>query len=291
MKTNILALAITLTVGIILAGSILVPVLDDASQGFEATEKTQANITSYLDETEKFTLFQDHTDYTVSLDGEPLTLAASTPVLVTDKVMIMALVVSSSVTTNPTMGVWAEGIAPLAVSGLNWDITITLEDGTLSITYGSPATTATFDVEYAYILSPDNSGDFAVMPAAYVTSTQLNVGDSMVFFNNGGWWGTSTAPIKVTAADGTVTASGKSYAYDDQTTGTDVTLTLDFETEKYDNLILDSSSPSGLLAVVPATFTAYESNEYSALLGAIPILVIISLLLLGVGAITLNRRD
>lgn len=291
MKTNLLTLIITLVVGVILAGSLLAPVIGDTSQGLEATEKTQANITSYLDETEKFTLFQDHTDYTVSLDGEPLTLAASTPILITDKVMIMALVVSSSVTTNPTMGVWAEGIAPLTISGLTWDITITLEDGTLSLTYGSPATTSTFDVEYAYILSPDNSGDFAIMPAAYTTSTQLNDGDSMVFFNNGGWWSTSTAPIKVTAADGTVTASGKTYAYDDQTTGTDITLTLNFKTEKYDNLILESSSPSGLLAVVPSTFTAYEPNEYSALLGAIPILVIVGILMIGVGAITLNRRD
>jgi len=289
MKTKLLTLVVTLTIGIILAGSLLAPTISNASQDFEAKDVTQSNGLYYLNETKACTFEQDHTDYSVTLNGEVITLTGGEHLLITDKVIISAIVVASSVTTKATMGIWAEGLNSTTISALSTDITVKLENGTVTLTYGSPATTVTYDVTYAYLYSPDE-GDYCVLNATYMTAAHLNTGDIVTLYNNRGWWGVTYAPVQVTANEGTTSVTTKTYAAG-STTATDVDISVNFTDVKYDELIMDSVDNTNVYALVPSSYTAYEANEYSALLSAIPILVIVSLVLVAVGAIALKNRD
>ena len=288
---NLLNLIITLIVGIIITGAVLIPVVNDASQKFESTEKNQENVSVYMDKVTEFTLYQDHTDYTVYLNGEAMDLVGGTTIMVSDKVMVNATVVSSSVTTKPTMSIWAPGIntATVGGGGLTSDITVQLENGIISLTYGSPETTVTFDVEYAY-LSAAESGDYALVDAAYVTAAQVNKGDTVTLFAMKGWWSTSYPPVQIIANDGIVTVEGKSYASNDTTTGTDVTINVEFTTEKYDNLTITTISENTLSAIIPATYTAYVNTSISDIMSIIPILVIVGLIVSIVGMFVTRRE-
>lgn len=281
MKTNILTLVITLTLGVILVGSLLAPTISDATQSMEKVERDQANIMNLMSETSEFTLTFDHSTRAITLNDVALeNLTDKETLLVSDKVCVKKATVLSA----PSLVIWADGLESETISGINKDISISLSSGTLTFTNGDY--TETYTTTFAYIY--DKSGDYAAIKDNYTNAVKVNDGDKVVLFNNMGWWANSYAPVVVTATSGEVTGAITEYAANG-TTGTAVDLTATFATGSFDNLTITSTQPT-LQAIAPATYTDYESNGYGALFGAMPILVIISLVLVGVSAIT-TRKD
>lgn len=281
MKTNILTLVITLALGVILVGSLLAPTISDATQSMEKVERDQANIVNLMSETSELTLTFDHSTRAIALNDVALeNLTDHEILLVSDKVCVEKVTILS----GPSLQIWADGLESLTISGVNYDTSIALSGGTLTFTNGS--TTETYTTTFAYIY--DKSGDYAAIKDGYTNAVKVNDGDKVVLYDNGGWYAISYAPVVVTATSGEVTGTITEYAVNG-TTGTAVDLTATFATGSFDNLTITSTQPT-LQAIAPATYTDYESNGYGALLGAMPILVIISLVLVGVSAIT-TRKD
>lgn len=282
MRTNILGLIVTLTIGIILAGSLLAPVLSEATQSMEKVERDQANIMNLMSESSEFELTFDHSTRAITLNDVALeNLADGEVLLVSDSVCVR----KATILSGPSLTIWADGLESLTISGVNNDTSIVLSNGTLIFSNGD--TTGTYTTTFAYIY--DKSGDNAAIKNNYTNAVKVNDGDKVVLYNNGGWVAKTYAPAVVTAASGEVSGTIAEYEAD-ATTGTAVDLTVTFASGgSFDNLTIASTQPT-LQAIAPATYTDYENHGYGALFGAMLVLVIIGLVLTGVNAIA-TRKD
>lgn len=282
-----IGLVVTLALSIILVATLLSPIIADASKSMESVETDQPNIQNRMSPATSFVLEQDSSDYSVTLDGVELAdLPTKTCLVVTDKVLVRATVVNSNTTSKATMGIWAEGLSSGTISGINNDISLTLADGTLTLVYGADSTTETFSVAYAYVYDP--AGEYAAVKEGYVTSAKLNEGDNVLLFQNGGWWATTYVPVSIAVAAGDVSGTTESYSAG-ATTGTSASITATFDAGDYDELTLSACSPTINTALVPVTYTDYESNAYGALLGATLTLVVVGLVIAAVAAIFSRR--
>lgn len=280
MNNKLVSLVITLTIGVILAGTLLAPAISDATQSMEKVEREQSNIMNLMSETSEFTLTFDHSTRAITLNDVALENLTDHEILVvTDKVCVE----KASIGSAPSLTIWADGLESLTISGVTKDTSISLSNGTLTFTNGDD--TETYTTTFAYIY--DKSGDYAAIKDNYTNAVKVNDGDKVVLFDNGGWYAKSYAPVVVTATSGEVSGTIDEYA-SNATTSTEVDLAVTFTAGSFDNLTITSTQPT-LQAIAPATYTDYENHGYGALFGAMLVLVIVSLVLAAVTAVA--RRN
>ena len=309
MKTNLLTLVVTLTVGIILAGSLLMPVLTDAT----TTEKTFVNDGYYrLSETDGETVIiwdTANTPYTITVNGVDfdlstmgLTANMSYTIAFADDFLLRYFPLGAS----SNMQIWGSSYSGLGVGqsvGVVATFTITSSGITLEKSDGSATQTASHAGKYFAI---NKDGDY-IMKKSDKTAYVLE--DSSIFYAGGistvGAGGNitsiyfegSTEEIDYTVMRSGVSVSNSNVIYTDVSDYIGlvnlekVTFTTTYETggETYTN------DQTYTYFLVPYEVTAELSQHLTpaeiALLNALPFLVIIGLVLAGVGAIFLRNRD
>lgn len=303
-KMNILTLIITLVVGVILAGSLLGPVISDATK----TEQTFDNAGLYhmteYDTTAALTISWDHTDpYAVTIDDEKIALP--TDLLPIDATIVGCeeFLIRYNGGTSAYIQYYAAdytGTIAARVSA-ETDMTITIASGTVTITNG----TTTDSVSYSgslFVCSKD--GNLVMSPSnadAYVlgNSDIFATGRSYILSTN------FTTVLSGTLDEGMAAEYWPESAVSSWTFG-DISVTAE-KMNEYKNLYKltnftwganDGTTDANIVysqIIVPAEVTAELSNHLTpgqiSLMGTIPVMVIVALLMAAVGAIALRRAD
>lgn len=307
MKMNILALIITLVVGVILTGALLGPVVADITTT-EATFVNEGAFYVELDPTESYTVEYNYTEKpgVVVINGMDMDIPFSTGYT------IMAI-------DNAILRLQS-GDLSIQYKGDNYNIVgidelnLTVANGSVSGTYktglaGGTKTQAWPTTTYnkCYIASPVDSE---------LIMTQYNVpvmidGDAEIFAFGQTRFNDDT--LRLIKIEGTIN-NGVTVQILDRTTGeategaTVTNLSINAtEIDGYQNLYQltsitfvgaddDSSANVTYSAyIVPTEVTAERSQHLdagqNALIGVIPIMVIVALLMIAVGAIAYRRAD
>lgn len=149
MKTNVLTLIITLVVGVILAGALLMPVINDATK----TDETFTNVGNYVeDAAETYVITWDGTDLKVNDSVVTLPESGQTPIVSLDGFAILYKNNANIVTTALGYTVCTS-------------VEFTAEEGTLSGSYVAGGNTNTVNVSYT---------DIQVLVSEKTTSTYSN---------------------------------------------------------------------------------------------------------------------
>lgn len=324
MKTNTLALAITLTIGVILTGALLVPVLNSTTE----VERTFTNEGYYTmdavtDSTVRVIEWDKSTPDTITIDGEPfdmsfVTVNNSYTLIGSDSTILRYINVSTAkgvmIFSNDSNAAYVSfntGSAEAAGT----KATITLENNSLSfVTDGTtPINKTVSDIgNDAFAINPDATGEYVVvMKQSNVPAYVL--GDSTIRF-----MGISVASgpggIGIYGVGNLTDGMELTTIYTNNTT-TDVTYSsptpTDAKVNGFNNLYTldkytftisysDDGTPKTYDAtysyfLVPAEVTAEKSQHLDsgeiAILNALPILVIVALLMVAVGAIAYRRAD
>ena len=283
MKTNLLTLAVTLTVGVILAGSLLVPVISDATDDqVEFTNDGTYRMSPVGDKTVVF-----HTVNGAYTINDVSFTKANQPIIQNDTAMFYG-------TTGSYAGyeylITSDGYNRYHVAGTT-DFTMSFngEDKTVTLTSVIGGTTYTNTYEYT------NEVYYADPNGAYVWLGSLTgtvyVGDDWSRFN---CWSDGDTDFYSVMGD-VVKHNG---ALDD-----DATISKDLAPIEYiDGVsILESYSITindteincrGFILPYKVVGTDVKKlGEYSELLNALPVLVIIGLVLAALGAIVVRNRD
>ena len=282
MKTNVLTLIITMVVGIILAGSLLGPVISDAQTTLGSpTTVTNTGINSNpisFWDGEAMEYEWDYVNKILTLNDEPLTLSANQMLFGTD-----------------TFAIWtrANSTARLAALGDTIDVTnsnfsaVINSDGTYTLTRG----TTVYEGTISWGIYQDENGTENLVQGVrssngYMTSTANDV----IILGN--LYSTGDNDTYYAYYNGVLTVD-EQYAEESSVT---VTKTLvDGYTDIYATNVtvnVGEESFTPYYAVVPGTVSGHlASGGAYSLVGAIPILVIVALLMVAVGAIALRRAD
>ena len=310
-KTNLLTLVVTLTVGIILAGSLLMPIITDTT----ATEDTFVNdgyfrmssITSD-DETEYTLNWNVTTPNTIVVNDVPvamnLTGAPNQVTVVFDNDWMFRANISNGAITYISY-ITNSGGSTVANSTME----ITLSGGSMSVTMDT--TPKTEDYTVAYI--PDAKGEYVMKNSnstAYVLADSNLIAFGMSKVNTSGTQSERGVTFNGDIADG-VTPSIWRPPTDTTSTITDVAInatensnhiglydltnvTMVFHYVNNDESVTDTTLTYSYF-LVPAEVTAERSQHLDAgeiaLMNVIPVIVIIGLVLAGVGAIFIRNRD
>ena len=301
MKNNILTLAIVLTVGVILTGSLLMPILSDYAE----SEKTYTNLGMPFAEV-------DDSTHTIVVNSDGITVDDTE----IDLTLFPGTFPNYSIVysehgfvrwdkTNVMYSCNKESGSAAVIAQFDCSTnTVTIEISGSTATVSSSDTTVTprqiSDV-LCYI-APEGKYTLSLNP--YVTDESQMIAGGITVFTNPlvnlylVWNGT------IEEITSLVLAVGGGYdatVADPEINTTAITtnlvkidsITFDVELAKDGNTY--DRTATYTYFVVPAK-VVYENGAYlgdaeSSLIGAIPVLVIISLVLLGVGAIGLRNRD
>lgn len=263
MKTNILTLIITLVIGVILTGSLLMGVISDSEKTLgtpvDYANSTYNGYVGTYDIKDGFTITNSNV-----VDGEALVDSANTAnrLVFTDTFYV----------TYRSSGAWqiisADGVESgtdtLACTASNGAATFTSTSlGTKEYTYSIAYVFSGTDGEYIINSSFTHSRTIYVTDISDVfLATNQTVGDTTYF---------------VTIKDGKITSGS--------TEGTMTYTTSEVGNAKgvveVTSLVPNINGADINLAIllVPASVTGYEPNANTALVGAIPVLVIVALVI------------
>lgn len=307
MKTNVLTLAITLTIGVILAGSLLMPVLSDAT----TTERTFVNNGAFYVEanpTDIYTLeYSRSTESGVLyVNDEPIALSSSSySVLVLDQ-SILRMEGFNNTMEYRGDGNSIGGIGELNITISGGSVTGTYQrfDGSTSFTW--PTTTYTD----AYVISADSQ---ALIMSDYNTPVKMNEDSEILGFGltraSAGGTALFMSKIEGNIADGVTvdilgTSTGttlegatvsnlevnatKLDAYKDLYELTSITYTVTLADTTSYNVTYSAY-------IVPSEVSSELTNHLNpgeiAILNALPILIIVALVVMAAGALYLKRDD
>ena len=303
MKTNILGLVVTLVVGIILAGSLLMPVLDDAT----TTERTFTNVGRYYVSTE----IDGETTITMNYDIDGTTrqwyiddvLLEYEPTTTGPEYAQITTVAGADNMVFRTDG-RARGLVN-STGGADYSITVTNE----SITYGTTVSNAPLFVASTqptdYVLYNNTGapclikGDSVLIACGYTGVTVANaIDDTPAVTTN------LTISFSGSVKDGfEITTYDRDYTFTVDNVVVNATAhegyvdLYDFTSVEFDVISENDVATHCTYSVlaVPAEVTAELSEHLTpgqiALMGAIPVMVIVALLMAAVGAIALRRAD
>ena len=289
MKTNLLTLVITLTLGVILAGALLVPVID--ANKLKETETQEEGSFSYFATDEIGVGTYTVADSKLSLNGELIGDSAANIISdkfraifyngglsihdetsATNEIPIKSMTINadgsysyvstSDVETTASDAIsWFMGVAPTGNYVMGYE-TYTLEINSNSVIYATTVNTI-------------SDGTNSYNPGTYIINTKgtkdnLDVSAGYTW-QSGAWTDsdvTVTLPTLTESSEGVWTVAGNTYA----------TLNL----EGNDNTV-------DLLIFVPYNYYIIGDGPANSLLGVIPILMIVGLVVVATGAITLRR--
>lgn len=295
MKTNVLTLAITLTVGIILAGSLLMPVLNDAT----TTEHKIINTGAYnlTDDDTDYTIIYDPTGKFVIGDDEiPFnTLPADSITIASAKDMLLRF--QNFAPQSYNLWLFIDGKTPFIVANSNnaSNVEITFNEGSLTTnsaieeTYTSDDSIRIFNPNGAYTMTKNNES------ATILKDTTVIVGNGTTQVNS---W-TNRFYIEGTAEDITVTpASGITVS---NVTVNTTEISQYKEAVKLNSVTFTATDGENTVnatynrVIVPIEINAelaqHLDNGEIAILNALPILIIAALVVMAAGALYLKRDD
>lgn len=288
MKTNILTLVITLTLGVILAATLLVPIIDNATTTTDTyTNDGLIHLEKYTAESDDITIAWTYdTPNAITINDETLTLP---------DVEYLSIDMGNDWFVRYNRGVSMSYLATNAsivstVAG-EGSLTVTLSGGTITATDGTTTKTNTY-TEYLCI-TPDENASYVMKKAA--DSVYLK-GDSEII----AYGQTSSYAFKIVGnvTDGVTVSQirGSSVEIDNETVNataddshidlykfTSVTFTYGDATATYNAVVVPKE--------ITAEKSAHLTDGQISLMGAIPIMVIVALLMAAVGAIVLRRND
>lgn len=297
MNNKLIPLVITLVVGIILAGSVLMPVLNDATE----TERTFLNKGYYemtYTEADDVSLTWDSADpHKVTVNDAVIDLPATAdlpgPINIICGDDWFIRYTGAGLQFYPSTGSSVN-------AGNGVDMTVTASEGTVTITTNAdPAVTKTAYYTFLYVVSENgayvmkNTNDVAYV---HEDSEIYGIGRSTV---TGGY-----VKIKITGSISngfTATEVGSSaFTIGDITVNytTDSAYIDLYKLSSLQFTVTDSDNNANDLTysyfIVPASVTSELSNHLTpgqiALIGAIPVLVIVALLVVAVGVVA-RRND
>lgn len=310
MDNKLVQVVIAITVGIVVLGSLLVPVITEAS----TTEKTFTNEGYYtmdqLDTTASLTMVWNSSNPdAVTIGDETVDMSFATVNLGYTIVGSDNFAIRFTKTTNGTI---IQGFGSEYFNqGSGTIVTITIENGSVSAhtnradISGGLTTTYTYSSS-AYVINPDGDGEYTYVMKNASTSAYVN-GDSMIHFigaTNVSSSGTVAVYGEGTLDDGidletiglrnvsTATYSTPTATYS-AVSGYDDLFSLDkYEfTITYDGT--SSYDATYSYFIVPAEVTAEKSEHLNTseigLLAVIPVLIIVALLIVAVR--TFSGRD
>lgn len=309
-KMNVLTLIITLVVGVILTGALLGPVIDDAT----ATEKTfdnAANSIAYFDkvgETDEITFEWDHLNPTVAtINGEEVALPDPTN---------FYYGVSLITTEGMSIRYYKEGTDNYHVQSIG--------GGQTAGYYGNASVNSGYDltlnISAASIANPDNTRSYSTTGNTYIVSTSgeyvMKSSDTPAYLLGD----SNTIATGLTIVSSVWVVMGW-----DSNTGAEIEPAVYYPANEYtiSNVNVDASDVDGYIGVtklnkvtytvtknddptvtanitysyfiVPASVTGELSQHLTpgqiSLMGAIPVMVIVALLMVAVGAIAYRRAD
>lgn len=301
---NLLTLAITLTVGIILAGSLLMPVINDAT----TTERTFTNDGYYrMAEIgdEAITIAWDHTEpkqITVNDDVVDLSKVPTNKVVtitVTDKTIIRYAPISSDtlIQVYSSSGYYGAGVTA------GTDMTITIEEGTLTADNGSGATISK-TITNGYYASNDGKwtmktdGESAFIhkdDSVIILAGNTTVGGATIGVYGNGTIndGLSIETVPTDSVSRVVTYGDVTFNYTDVSDYLDLVKLSNCQFDITYNDTTASATYSYFL--VPYEVTAELSQHLSsgeiAIMNALPLLIITALVVMAAGALFLKRDD
>lgn len=278
MKNNLLTLIITLVVGVILAGSMLAPVVADA----RTTTSTEVN---YTNESTLFKMASAEETVTISLvsgtvtlNGAEVTHTTNSNILLSDAFSVDQFLYQGNWLTRA----WYKDSTTLSYPTA---FNLTFENGTVTGTVTSGGTTNDINDTYTYLYYADASGNLTQISSAVREDIYVNSTNDIIL---AGLYYTGSNSTTYSYIDGNFELDGEytgSVDFDTESVGIDVvkvtgiTVTIGEET----------FTPYRFL--VPAEVTGHTETSISSLLGVIPIMVIVAILMTAIGAITLRRAD
>lgn len=286
MKTNILTLVITLTLGVILAGSLLMPVVTSAIEDNQTTVVNNVGGKWHMVQVDEVATAS--WDGTTCLVNDSEITFGSTYSFITADTFCCRWTSSSRTATIFNFGFDEDGTTPLANTAYStW--TMTAQNGVATFTNLADETQTT-TVEYNWLFVPTPT---ASAPSEWA----MTAGTST-------YWVTDKTPIYISSTDGRIVIEG---------TIDDLKVTSNGEPAEF---VVNAEEISGyeekVWKVTSIVVTAYSGTEYTfnrmvfpysivltnegaaayvSLYAVIPIMVILGLVVSAVGAIVVKRND
>lgn len=279
MKNNLLTLIITLVVGVILAGSLLAPVVADA----RTTTSTEVN---YTNEETTFRMAEASEIVTLTLSSGTVTLNG----VAVEKVSNSNILLSDAVSLDQFQyqGNWLNRMWFKDSTALQYPsaFELTFENGTVSGTVTISDATTSIDTTYSYLFYADSEGDYIQMTNNdWANGVYLNNTNQLIL---SGLYTTGENDTTYSYVDGVFT------------TGGDYTGSVELTTEKVGMDVIKATALTVTIgdetftpfrALVPMTIVGHTETSISSLLGVIPIMVIVAILMTAIGAIAYRRAD
>ena len=283
MKANILTLAITLTVGIILAGSLLMPVINDAATDEKYTNALSSETTYRLELVDPTTttieITTDSNNSLITVGGKSFPIDAThEAAILMDGAYFRFAIVSDALST-----IYAkEGSTTQATT--TDDATLVIDNGDAEFTAGTTTFSCTVD---EFLFLPNNKGEYYLRAPTqgpqYINSIQdiyvSGITNNKMVWGKGNTLTDGTNTYKAVLTSSVTLAEGSTNVYE-MPTMKDYRM-MDNGTGYYPNRVVVPVNVEG-------TSESWLSN--STLLYAIPILIIIGLVMGAVSFIS-TRRD
>lgn len=277
MNNKLIAIVMTLVVGIILAGSVLMPVVNDA----RTTTSTEVN---YTNEETTFRMAGASDVVTLTLSSGTVTLND----VAIEKISNSNILLSDAVSLDQFQyqGNWLNRMWFKDSTALQYPsaFELTFENGNVTGTVTISDATTSIDTTYSYLFYADSEGDYIQM-----TNNDWANG---VYLNN--------ANQLILSGLYTTGENDTTYSYVDGvfTTGGDYTGSVELTTEKVGMDVIKATALTVTIgeetftpfrALVPMTVVGHTETPASNLIGVIPVLVIVSLVVAAIGMVVVKR--
>lgn len=302
MKTNLLTLVITLTLGVILAGSLLMPVIEDTKTTIGPEITLDNNASNSLRTAVEGDVLQVYSSWDTSTSSkvDVWTLNGTTIDIIQNVALVSDGLYIQSILTGPAPVAYVDMVSGTSIGYIN-GATSTSGPVTISATFGSDsitfkvdrngtATQSTHNYTWGLVLCNDEEGEYyAAVPdgVGYITDTKEVI--------LGGLYSTGDLDTPYYYYDGVAHVSVSAYTIDVALTTSVASGTTDIYNVTSSVTITDgddSETFTPYWIMLPHTVTGHASSGAAYnLLGVIPIIVITGILLAGVGAIFVRNRD
>lgn len=277
MKTNILTLIITLVVGVILAGSLLAPVVSDAAKTMSTTTYNNEGDGSFaeLDLSETVTIIPRNGGYTIN--GENVNVTGDNKYIYADTFKGAATI------SNTVLNI---DIFSPTLKYVGYVSKIVISDGTATITHTIEGTDTEYTASCEWVVISDDAGDMTLC-----TDGAYSDGSFYATYPPGVvWTGLGFVAVvedyALSSVNGASTTNGVMTDISEDVVGS---ITTDNYKSTVSVVYEDQSYDLGILA--PKVVKITVENSVSTLVGVIPIMVIVALLMVAVGAIAYRRAD